>query len=93
MSPQIISLSLIAAFGMGLAFAAWRGHSMPVSVILTLIIVGSVVVLAPTMMRFVSSFLGGSFRVTEDEQITCWILGGVMTMVAIIAAIVPKRRL
>ncbi|MGE4181442.1 MAG: hypothetical protein AB7J34_16580 [Limisphaerales bacterium] len=64
---------------------------MPVGVIITLIISGSTVVLAPTLLRFATTLFGGEFRVSQDEQITCWILGGVMTMVAIIAALMPRR--
>ena len=65
---------------------------MPVPVIVTLISAGSFIVLAPTLLRFLSRLLKLQFSIEPDEQITCWILGGVMTMVAIIASVVPTRK-
>ena len=92
MNPQVFSLFLIAAFAIGLSFAGSRGHSMPLPVILTLVIVGPRVVLAPTILRVVAGFGDRLPQITEDEQVTCWILGGVMTMVAIVASIIPKKK-
>ncbi len=91
MSPQAVSLILIGCFAVGLGVAAYRGHSMPTSVMLALVIVGPIVVLAPTAFSVFLQFTGQRPQITDDERITCWILGGVMTMVGIVASIIPRR--
>lgn len=93
MSPAVVvSLGLIAVFGLGLLIAAWFGHAMPTPVILSLVILGPAVVVAPTLFSFLVQVVGRQPQFTEDERITCWILGGVMTMIGIVAASVPVRR-
>jgi hypothetical protein len=67
MSPKIICLALAIIIIVGLALAAARGHKMPIGVCLTLIIVGALVVLAPTVFSFL-------LRLFEESKQTmaCW---------------------
>lgn len=92
MNPQIVSLCIIGVLSLALLLAAYLGHRVPQLVIVTLIVVGACVVLAPTAFSFALQIFSKRPEFTEDERITCWILGGVMTMVGIVAAIVPVRR-
>ena len=92
MNPQIAAFGLIGVFALGLLAAGYFGHRVPVPVILVMIIVGALVVVAPTAFSFLVQITGNRPQFTEDERITCWILGGVMAMVGIVAAMVPVRQ-
>ena len=65
---------------------------MPLALMLVLVVMGTMVVLAPTAFSFLLQLAGRQPRISEDEQITCWILGGVMVLVGMFAGIVPARR-
>ncbi|MCC6232139.1 MAG: hypothetical protein IT580_05815 [Verrucomicrobiales bacterium] len=91
MNPQIFSLALITCCGLGLVFAARRGHAMPISVCLVLVILGSLIAMAPTAFSFVLQVNGRQPQFSQDEIITCWVLGGTMTVVGAVASVVSHR--
>ena len=92
MNPQVAAFGLIGVFALGLLAAGYAGHRVPLPVILVMIVVGAAVVVAPTFFSLIVQLMGNRPQFTDDERITCWILGGVMAMVGIIGAIVPVRQ-
>ena len=91
MNPQFFALALTLCIGAGLVIAASKGRAMPLSACVTLIITGSLLVVAPTAFSFALQFAGRTPHFTEDERITCWVLGGTMTLVGIIASTLCRR--
>ena len=91
MTGIIIPLVLIACFVVALAKAASNGYTIPVKVCLALIVVGALVLLAPTGFSFLLQLFGREPRISHDGQTTCRILGGIMAMVGIIASIFSTR--
>jgi ABC-type multidrug transport system permease subunit len=87
MSPKIICLALAIIIIVGLALAAARGHKMPIGICFTLIIVGALVVLAPTVFSFLLRLFGRDGGVEADNGM----LGGIMVFVGIVGAIFSRR--
>ena len=93
MNPQFFGLALTLCIGVGLGVAAYKGRAMPLSACVTLIITGSLLAMAPTAFSFALQLAGRIPRFTEDERITCWVMGGTMTLVGIIASTLCRRAL
>ena len=91
MSRMMMSVIFLVCVIGGLAFAAKRGLRLPLAVCLVLIILGGLLVLAPATFSFLLQALGRATRISENEQIPCWILGGIMVLVGIVGALFSKR--
>jgi len=91
MNVSIIYLALVlvlvpCVIG-GMALAAARGHSMPMGICITLIILGALVVLAPTVFSFLLRLFGRDGGIEADHSM----LGGMMVFVGIVGAIFSRR--
>jgi hypothetical protein len=93
MNPQVFGLVLIACLGLYLVVAASRGCTMPVSVCLALIIIGAVMALAPVTFSFFLQLAGRQPQFTDDERITCWVLGGALAMTGLVGSVLSRRKI
>lgn len=90
-NPLELVILLVIAIPIAMGIAARRGHRMSVAVCLALIIIGAIMLLAPIGMSFILQMLGRTPRFSQDEQITCWVVGGIFCFLGVIGSFLAKR--
>ena len=90
-NPMELVILLIIALPFVMVKAARRGHAMPAAVCLMLIIIGAIMMLTPSGMSFLLQMAGRTPRISQDEQIVCWVVGGVLCFVGVMGSFLAKR--
>jgi hypothetical protein len=63
---------------------------MPVAACIMAMIVGGMLVATPTVFSFLLQLTGHEGRMSEDERMPCWILGGILALVGMTASFFSK---
>jgi hypothetical protein len=82
----VLGIALIGGIVFAVSEAAKRGHRMPMGVCITAIVIGCILVAIPTACSFLLKLTGHEGRLSENESIPCWILGGILALVGMTAS-------
>jgi uncharacterized protein YqgC (DUF456 family) len=63
---------------------------MPLAACIIAIIIGCLLVATPTVCSVLLKFTAHEGRLSEDESIPCWILGGILALVGMTASFFSK---
>ena len=86
MGVVMLGVLLIVVIVAGVSAAARGGHVMPMAVCLASIVIGSLLVATPALASFLLKLLAREGRLGENECVPCWILGGILALVGLVAA-------
>lgn len=82
---------LIGGIIVGVTLAAKCGHRMPLVACITSMLLGVLLVALPTLGSLLLKLTGHDGRLSENESIPCWILGGILALVGLVSSFFSSR--